>query len=203
MNQEFYFSTVRFGGFDKEEVYLRLKELVEDYENQLEDLKNEKNEMQERLLEAEAKAMQMEQSCLTLRDKNTRLMEYNELLNTKCTEKGMQLKEAQDRCNEIEKAAVAAGNTTAKMLSDTQAQCKQMIQEARSTSQAIISGAIKEKNQRLEEIENEYQNKKKLLISLAEDFEAFQSYIEKTHASLKEVIRHLPEDLKEHNPYHE
>ena len=94
MNQDYYFSTVRFGGFDKEEVYQRLRELVADYEDQLKELKDEKNELQEKLLEAEAKALQMEQSCLTLRDKNTRLMEYNELLNSKCTEKGMQLKAA-------------------------------------------------------------------------------------------------------------
>ena len=203
MNQDFYFSTVRFGGFDKEEVLVRLKELVEDYEEQLETLKKENNEMQERMLEAEAKAMQMEQSCLTLRDKNTRLMEYNELLNTKCTEKGMQLKAAQDRCTEIERAAIAAGNTTNKMLSDTQAQCKQMIQEARTTSQAIISASIKEKNKRLEEIETEYQMKKKLLASLCEDFEAFENHIVNTHASLKKIVEHLPEDLKEENPYHE
>ena len=203
MNQDYYFSTVRFGGFDKEEVYQRLRELVADYEDQLKELKDEKNELQEKLLEAEAKALQMEQSCLTLRDKNTRLMEYNELLNSKCTEKGMQLKAAQARCNEIEKAAIAAGNTTTKMLNDTQAQCKQMIQEARTTSHAIISGAIKEKNQRLADIEHEYQTKKKLLISLTEDFEAFQNHISMTYTSLKEIVEHLPEDLKEHHPYHE
>ena len=203
MNQEFYFSTVRFGGFDKTEVLERLKELVEDYEDQLDDLKKEKDAMQERLLEAEAKAMQMEQSALALREKNTRLMEYNDLLNSKCTEKGMQLKAAQDRCNEIEKAAIAAGNTTAKMLNDTQAQCKQMIQEARTTAQAIISSSIKEKNQRLKEIEHEYTSKRRLLISLAEDFDAFQHHIQKTHSSLKDIINQLPEELKEDSPYHE
>lgn len=203
MSQEFYFNTVRFGGFDKTEVLERLKELVEDYEDQLDEIKKEKEALQERLLEAEAKAMQMEQSALSLREKNTRLMEYNDLLNTKCTEKGMQLKAAQDRCNEIEKAAVAAGNTTAKMLSDTQAQCKQMISEARSTAQAIISASIKEKNQRLAEIEHEYTSKRKLLISLTEDFDAFQNHIQKTHASLKEIIDHLPEELKEDPISHE
>ena len=203
MNQEFYFSTVRFGGFDKTEVLERLKELVEDYEDQLDELKKEKDAMQERLLEAEAKAMQMEQSALALREKNTRLMEYNDLLNSKCTEKGMQLKAAQDRCNEIEKAAIAAGNTTTKMFNDTQAQCKQMIQEARTTAQAIISASIKEKNQRLTEIEHEYTSKRRLLISLAEDFEAFQHHIQKTHSSLKEIVNQLPEELKEDSPYHE
>ncbi len=203
MNQEFYFSTVRFGGFDKTEVLERLKELVEDYEDQLDELKKEKDAMQERLLEAEAKAMQMEQSALALREKNTRLMEYNDLLNSKCTEKGMQLKAAQDRCNEIEKAAIAAGNTTTKMFNDTQAQCKQMIQEARTTAQAIISSSIKEKNQRLIEIEHEYASKRRLLISLAEDFEAFQHHIQKTHSSLKEIVNQLPEELKEDSPYHE
>ena len=203
MNQDYYFSTVRFGGFDKEEVYQRLKELVTDYEEQIKQLQNEKGELSERLLESEAKALQMEQSCLTLRDKNARLMEYNELLNTKCTEKGMQLKAAQDRCAEIEKAAIAAGNTHTKMLNDTQAQCKQMLEEARATSQAIISGAIKERSQRLNEIEKEYQNKKKLLVSLSEDFEAFQSHITRTQASLKEIVNQLPDDLKEQNPYHE
>lgn len=203
MSQEFYFNTVRFGGFDKTEVLERLKELVEDYEDQLSECKKEKDEMHERLLEAEAKAMQMEQSALSLREKNTRLMEYNDLLNSKCTEKGMQLKAAQDRCNEIEKAAIAAGNTTAKMVADTQAQCKQMIQEARSTAQAIISSSIKEKNQKLIEIENEYAAKRKLLISLTEDFEAFQHHIQKTHSSLKEIVGQLPEELKEDSPYHE
>lgn len=203
MNQEFYFNTVRFGGFDKTEVLERLKELVEDYEDQLDEMKKEKESLQERLLEAEAKAMQMEQSALSLREKNARLMEYNDLLNTKCTEKGMQLKAAQDRCSEIEKAAVAAGNTTAKMLNDTQAQCKQMIAEARSTAQAIISSSIKEKNQRLSEIEREYYSKRRLLVSLTEDFEAFQNHIQKTHASLKDIVDHLPEELKEDVISHE
>ena len=203
MSQEFYFNTVRFGGFDKTEVLERLKELVEDYEDQLDEAKKEKEDLQERLLEAEAKAMQMEQSALALREKNTRLMEYNDLLNTKCTEKGMQLKAAQDRCNEIEKVAAAAGSTSAKMLNDTQAQCKQMIQEARSTAQAIISSSIKEKNQRLLEIEREYTRKRRLLISLSEDFEAFQNHIIKTHDSLKEIVHQLPEELKEDSPYYE
>ena len=38
MDQDFYFSTVRFGGFDKKEVLERLKDLVEDYEEQIEEL---------------------------------------------------------------------------------------------------------------------------------------------------------------------
>ena len=203
MDQDFYFSTVRFGGFDKKEVLERLKDLVEDYEEQIEELKQEKEQMQQRLLEVEAKALQMEQSALTLRDKNTRLMEYNELLNAKCTEKGMQLKAAQDRAIEIEKAAIAAGNTTSKMLSDTQAQCKQMIQEARSTSQAIISSAIKERTLKVNELDNEYRSKRRLLISLSEDYEAFQHHIQKTYSALKDIVDHLPEELKEESLYHE
>ena len=51
MNQDFYFSTVRFGGFDKKEVLERLKDLVEDYEEQIEELKQEKEQMQQRLLD--------------------------------------------------------------------------------------------------------------------------------------------------------
>ena len=160
MNQDFYFSTVRFGGFDKKEVLERLKDLVEDYEEQIAELIQEKEQMQQRLLEVAAKALQMEQSALTLRDKNTRLIEYNELMNAKCTEKGMLLKAAQDRAIEIEKAAIAAGNTTSKMLTDTQAQCKQMVQEARSTSQAIISSAIKERTQKVNELSSEYRSKR-------------------------------------------
>ena len=203
MNQDFYFSTVRFGGFDKKEVLERLKDLVEDYEEQVAELKQEKEQLQQRLLEVEAKALQMEQSALTLRDKNTRLMEYNELLNTKCTEKGMQLKAAQDRATEIEKAAIAAGNTTSKMLADTQAQCKQMVTEARSTSQAIISSAIKERNLKVNELDSEYRSKRRLLISLSEDYEAFQHHIQKTYASLKDIVDHLPEEMKEDSLYHE
>ena len=203
MNQDFYFSTVRFGGFDKKEVLECLKDLVEDYEEQITELKQEMELMQERLLESEAKAVQMEQSALALRDKNTRLMEYNELLNTKCTEKGMQLKAAQDRVAEIEKAAIAAGNTTSKMLADTQAQCKQMIQEARSTSQAIISSAIKERTLKVDELNNEYRSKRNLLISLSEDFEAFQHHIQKTHTALKTIVDQLPSDMKEDSLYHE
>ena len=123
--------------------------------------------------------------------------------NTKCTEKGMQLKAAQDRVIEIEKATLAAGNTTSKMLADTQAQCKQMIQEARSTSQAIISSAIKERTLKVDELNNEYRSKRNLLISLSEDCEAFQHHIQKTHAALKNIDEQLPADMKEDSLYHE
>ena len=99
--------------------------------------------------------------------------------------------------------AIAAGNTTSKMLADTQAQCKQMIQEARSTSQAIISSAIKERTLKVDELNNEYRSKRNLLISLSEDFEAFQHHIQKTHTALKTIVDQLPSDMKENSLYHE
>ena len=43
MDQDFYFSTVRFGGFDKKEVLERLYDLVKDYDEQSEELKQEKS----------------------------------------------------------------------------------------------------------------------------------------------------------------
>ena len=49
MDQDFYFSTVRFGGFDKKEVLERLKDLVEDYEEQIEELKKAAEEFKEAL----------------------------------------------------------------------------------------------------------------------------------------------------------
>ena len=197
MSDNYYFKTVKFGGFNKEEVLLKIKDLVESQNDEIEAMNHSLNIQIEKNVNMIEKNTQIENSCEALKQKNISLIEYNELLSSKIVSKDIALKEYIDKFNEISRQENKTEAYSNKLIKDTSEKCERMLYEAKLNASTIMKNCYKEKIEISTKLEKEYQEKRTHLSSLINDYQAFENHISETLESLKETITNAPNDLKE------
>lgn len=194
MSNDFYFSTVKFGGFDKEEVLYKLRELVVEYDAEIHDYKERLRTIDERNMYTQQRLSQLEQSCLSLKDKNTRLVDYSDSLARRYNEKETQYQMLLQKYNELERQLSIKDDYNERLIAETQSKCNKMIADARSTAQTIINSAIDDRDVAAKRLEEEYTKRYNILKELARDYESFHEYINQSYNSLKDFMDKLPSD---------
>ena len=188
MSNKYYFKTVKFGGFDKIDVLNKLKDLVTAHNIEIEAEKKLNNDQIEKNVETIERFTQLENSCEILKERNIKLVEYNELLISKIESKDSTLKKYAEKFSEFKEIENRKEEYINKKINDTNIRCEKMLVDAKNNANIILKNSHIEQEKRANILEKEYLAKRKHLLSLVEDYELFETHLVKTLKEMKSTL---------------
>ena len=192
------FTTVTFGGFDKEEVLLYIKDLLLaqenellQYQQQIEILTQQNNSLVEQLQNHHSD----QQIFSKLQLQNEKLLQTNQLLKQKLVHREEKIVALQEKVNQISFISEEMRNKMQLAIQETEDRCERQMKEKQLESERKIHDVQLNTQALLEQINTDYCAARNNYSALAKAIHNLSQIIEETDKKTAHQLEILPESI--------